>query len=118
MRQIESDCIKELTARFFEKELGSYKVSIVDFWAPWCNPCKKIGAIIESVAQAFSREYQGKIGFFKVNADKETSLVQKYGVMALPTVLAFSRTVVLDKYGGRTREDFEKWVRKVADRLD
>jgi thioredoxin 1 len=58
---------------------------LVDFWAPWCAPCRNIAPIVEDLA----KEYAGKVGFAKVNVDESSALATKYGVRSIPTLLFF-----------------------------
>lgn len=109
--------LKDLTSRTMEKELGSLKASVVDFWAPWCVPCKRMLSVLEEVARESSEKYRGQIGFFRVNVDQESSLAQKFEVMTVPTILGFSGTVPLDRFNGKSKEDLQKWVDKLAERF-
>ncbi len=74
-----------LTKENFEQEvLKSDKPVLVDFWAPWCGPCKMVGPIIEEVANEVTDK---KIG--KVNVDEQGDLAAEYGVMSIPTLALF-----------------------------
>ena len=72
-------------AEFEEKVLNSDVPVLIDFWAPWCGPCKAIGPSIEQLAT----EYVGKAKVFKVNVDDNGELAQKYNVMSIPALLVF-----------------------------
>jgi thioredoxin 1 len=75
----------EATSETFEQEvLNSDLPVLVDFWAPWCGPCKALAPTFEAV----SADYAGKVKFVKVNVD-ETDLASKYGVRGIPALLAF-----------------------------
>jgi thioredoxin 1 len=58
---------------------------LVDFWAPWCGPCRMVAPIVEELAG----EYDGKVNFFKVNVDNNQKVAGKYGVMSIPTLILF-----------------------------
>lgn len=75
-----------ITKDNFEAEvLNSELPVIVDFWADWCGPCKKLGPIIAQIAE----EYEGKVKVGKVNVDEQMLLSSKYGIMSIPTVILF-----------------------------
>jgi thioredoxin 1 len=58
---------------------------LVDFWAPWCGPCRMVAPIVDELAG----EYDGKVDFFKVNVDNNPKVASKYGVMSIPTLILF-----------------------------
>ena len=70
----------------FKKQILEGKgEALVDFWAPWCGPCKMLGPVIDGIAD----ELSGTTLVAKVNVDETPSLAQQYGVMSIPTVIAF-----------------------------
>jgi thioredoxin 1 len=57
--------------------------AVIDFWAPWCGPCRKVGPIIDEL----SKEYAGKVNFYKVNVDDEQELAGIFGIRSIPSML-------------------------------
>lgn len=73
----------ELTDTSFDQELGRTEgLTVVDFWAPWCGPCRMVGPVIEELAE----ELDGKVRFAKVNVDENQGIAQRYQVMSIPTI--------------------------------
>ncbi|MCL2842232.1 MAG: thioredoxin [Oscillospiraceae bacterium] len=98
-----------LTTEQFEATIGT-GVSLVDFWADWCGPCKMLGPVIEELAA----KYEGKVKVCKVNVDNEEDLAIRFGVMTIPTVILFKDGEELDKrIGVHPMEEFETLLRKV-----
>lgn len=85
-------------ANFEENALTENTVSVVDFWAEWCGPCRMITPIIEDL----SSEYDGKAKIGKVNVDHNPELSVKYGVRSIPTILIFKNGELVDKHVGVT----------------
>ena len=81
-----SEHIKEVTDSNFEAEvLNSSRPVLLDFWAPWCGPCRALTPIFEDV----STNYVGKVTFAKINIDDNSDTPSKYGVMSIPTLILF-----------------------------
>ncbi len=91
----------ELTADNFDSEiLQSNLPAMVDFWAPWCGPCRLMSPIVESIAE----RYQGKVKVAKVNVDENPQLAVRYSIMSIPTLLFFRNGQVVDKVIGLVPE--------------
>ena len=85
----------ELTNENFEATIQN-GVSLVDFWAPWCGPCRMISPIIEELAE----EFEGKANICKVNTDEQTELGTKFGVRSIPTILFIKDGEIVDTMVG------------------
>ena len=87
----------EFTDSNFETNvLKSDKLTIVDFWAEWCGPCRAIGPVIEEL----SKEYDGKINVGKVNVDVNPQVSMNYGITSIPAILFIKGGKVVDKQIG------------------
>jgi thioredoxin 1 len=81
----------------FENEVLNSPVPVlVDFWAPWCMPCKMLEPIFEEVA----KEYQGKVKFVKINTDDNIEIAQRYYISGIPTLLLFKNGKVVNNIVG------------------
>ena len=78
---------------FENKVLNSKMPVLVDFWAPWCGPCRIVAPIFEELADEFS----GRILFAKVNTDENSDLAYEYGIMSIPTLILFKDGKVVNK---------------------
>ena len=89
--------VKEFTDGNFEEEvLSSALPVVVDFWAPWCGPCKMLGPIIEDL----SSEYGGSVVMGKLNIDSSAATAAKYAVNTIPTLLFFKDGKIVDNQVG------------------
>ncbi|MDP3302147.1 MAG: thioredoxin [Sulfuricurvum sp.] len=85
----------ELTASNFE-EITKEGVALVDFWAPWCGPCRMIAPVIEELAN----DFEGKANICKVNTDEEQDIAVKFGIRSIPTILFFKNGEMVDQMVG------------------
>jgi len=85
----------DLTPENFE-EVTSAGVSLVDFWAPWCGPCRMIAPVIEELAE----EFEGKANICKVNTDEQQDLAVKYGIRSIPTIIFMKDGEIVDQMVG------------------
>ncbi|MBS4043714.1 MAG: thioredoxin [Chitinophagaceae bacterium] len=87
----------EFTDANFQKEvLESDKLSVVDFWAEWCGPCRAIGPVVEELAT----QYAGKVNIGKVNVDNNANISTNFGITSIPAILFFKNGQVVDKQIG------------------
>lgn len=87
----------ELTDSNFQTNvLDSDKLSLIDFWAEWCGPCRAIGPVVEEL----SKEYNGKVNVGKVNVDQNPNLSVNYGITSIPAILFIKGGKVVDKQIG------------------
>ena len=89
------------TGNFEQEVLKSDKTVLVDFWASWCGPCRMFSPIVDQAAE----ELEGVAKVGKVNVDEEPELARKYGIMSIPTLMAFKNGQVADKVMGVQGKD-------------
>ena len=72
-------------ATFKDEVLDNELPTLVDFWAPWCGPCRMVAPVVEELAE----EYEGKVSFYKLNTDDNPQVASTYGIRSIPTLLVF-----------------------------
>ena len=66
-------------------EASESKLIVVDFWAPWCGPCRMVAPVVEEI----SKDFEGKIKVFKLNTDENPNVASQYGIRSIPTLMIF-----------------------------
>ncbi|GGA41416.1 thioredoxin [Kroppenstedtia guangzhouensis] len=98
--------IKDVTDQTFNNEVASGTV-LVDFWAPWCGPCKMIAPVLEEIDQ----EVGDKLTIAKLNVDENPDTAGKFGVMSIPTLMVFKDGQMVDKLTGfQPKAQLLEWV--------
>jgi thioredoxin len=103
--------VKKITDETFStKVIGSRSPAVVDFWATWCEPCRKLDEVLEQVAF----EYDGRVSFFKVDVNESQATASKYAVRSIPMLLFFNGGEIVDQaIGSLSREMLEEKLQKL-----
>jgi len=102
--------IKVVNDKNFNEEIAdSDNIVVVDFWAPWCGPCKMLTPVIEELANEMGKE----VKFAKINVDESPMVASKYKISSIPTVMVFSKDTVKETMVGfRPKADLKKIIEK------
>ena len=92
----DTKAVKQLTDADFESTVNGGKPVFVDFWAPWCGPCRIVGPIVEELAPT----YEGKAVIAKMNVDDNPMVAQRFGVTSIPTMMMFKNGQLVDRMVG------------------
>lgn len=96
----------DLTADKFQATIAE-GLTFVDFWAPWCGPCRMQGPVVDQLAE----DYDGRITVAKVNVDQEPALAAQFGIMSIPTMILFKDGQLVQKLVGlHSQEQLEELV--------
>ena len=85
-----------VTDEGFHSAVKANELLVVDFWAPWCGPCRMVGPVIEQLAA----EYTGKVAFGKMNVDENQMVPSSFGIMSIPTIMIFNHGKEVEKLVG------------------
>jgi thioredoxin 1 len=88
--------VKQINDAEFSATINADQPTLVDFWAPWCGPCKAIGPVVEELA----KEFDGKVTICKMNVDDNPATPGKFGIRAIPTLILFKAGEVVDQITG------------------
>ena len=108
MAETTSTAVHQVSDADFEKTvLQGGKPALVDFWAPWCGPCRIIGPMIEELAPT----YQGRAIIAKMNVDDNPMVAQKFGITSIPTLLMFKDGRMVDRIvGAMPKGELQKFI--------
>lgn len=100
--------VLEVTDATFDAEvLRGELPAVVDFWAEWCGPCRKVSPVVAELAA----DYAGKVRFAKMNVDENSEVPVRFGIMSIPTLILFKDGVIADKVvGARSKADYKAWL--------
>jgi thioredoxin 1 len=103
-----SEAVKHVSDQDFDQVvLNGGKPAFVDFWAPWCGPCRVIGPIVEELAPS----YEGRALITKINVDESPEVAQKFGVTSIPTLMMFKGGKLVDRAVGlMPKAELQKFI--------
>lgn len=104
----EKQFVKAIAEKDFKAEVLDSKIPVfVDFWAPWCGPCRMVGPIVEELA----KKHNGKMKFVKVNVDDASKLSAEYKITGIPMMAVFKKGKMAEQVvGAYPKEDLDKFI--------
>jgi len=106
---VQNGNVVHVTDNEFAQVTDSEQLVVVDFWAEWCGPCRYLGPIVEELGQ----EMKGKVTFAKLNVDENPETPMKFGIMGIPTLIAFKKGQAVGKVvGAAPKDQLKAWVEK------
>ncbi|HUO85420.1 MAG TPA: thioredoxin [Thermoanaerobaculia bacterium] len=104
----DSATVREFTSDRFDSEVLKSELPVfIDFWAPWCGPCRIVGPVIEDLAPG----YEGKLTVGKLNVDEHPAVAQQYQVTSIPTMIIFRNGQPVDRaIGAMPRSELQKFM--------
>jgi thioredoxin 1 len=93
--------VKEISQESFDAEVNGGKPVFVDFWAPWCGPCRSISPVVEELAA----EMDGRVEVRKLNVDEHSSVAGRFGIRSIPTMIVFHKGQVMGQITGAVSKD-------------
>ena len=105
----DSKSVQQLTDSDFDSTVNGGKPVFIDFWAPWCGPCRLVGPIVEELAPS----YDGKAVIAKMNVDDNPQVAQRFGVTSIPTLMMFKDGKLVDRMvGAAPRDRLQQFIDK------
>ena len=99
----------EITTQELKDKIANGEKLIVDFWAPWCGPCRSMAPFFEEAA----RHFPLKVQFAKVDTQEHQTIAAKFSIRSIPTVMAFKNNRLVDQFSGALgTQDIVRWVQK------